>query len=363
MCGRIRSSVKTSNFFKINGFERRPKTSENLPPGKEMTVIMSRKPDPTKNAQDMIWGLIPSSSLSKNSPRDHFMMFNCRIETITEKSSFKHLLSKGNSCILCADGFYEWKLDAGGKQPYYITSKTEEPLCMPGLYNETIIDGEVLYTFTIITCEASNNFSNLHNRQPVFLESDQIDLWLSANRSSIPSLLNHWQQTDVREKSVASLHWYPVSSRVSLLTYQGDDCATPLKSTQKKIGSFFSPSKIGRLNPTSSVIASAATSTAKSTPDYNAIKSASNSGKNAHSNSLDELSAATDNAAVCDCVSQSHEHSAPSKSPTAFIDLTTDEDNRDPKLDDCRSLAPLRTAMTHSKVLKTNRKRKIESVL
>src|SRR5210317_1256867 len=64
----------------------------------------------------MRWGLIPSWAKD-----DKFgaKMINARIETLTEKPSYRNLLL-GNRCIVIADGYYEWMKIAGQKIPYYI---------------------------------------------------------------------------------------------------------------------------------------------------------------------------------------------------------------------------------------------------
>ena len=44
---------------------------------------------------------------------------NARSETVTTKPAFRDPILK-KRCLIPADGFYEWKRVAGGKEPYYI---------------------------------------------------------------------------------------------------------------------------------------------------------------------------------------------------------------------------------------------------
>lgn len=50
---------------------------------------------------------------------------------------------------------------------------------------------EPLWTFTIVTTEASSNYAWLHDRQPVILTSqDALDLWLDTSTQTWDSKLN-----------------------------------------------------------------------------------------------------------------------------------------------------------------------------
>jgi putative SOS response-associated peptidase YedK len=61
------------------------------------------------------WGLVPSWSKDVNIGS---RMFNARAETVAQKPSFKNAY-KRRRCLIPASGFYEWKSEQGGKQPYF----------------------------------------------------------------------------------------------------------------------------------------------------------------------------------------------------------------------------------------------------
>lgn len=77
--------------------------------------------------EGMRWGLVPSFTKAGEKP-NFFRMFNARSETVPTKSIFSRLL-QSNRCIVCVDGFYEWKDEHKGKQPYYIHFKGRPMLC------------------------------------------------------------------------------------------------------------------------------------------------------------------------------------------------------------------------------------------
>lgn len=112
--------------------------SENCSPGARMGVLRlagsnSQDEDSEKRIilEGMRWGLVPSFTKAGEKP-NFFRMFNARSETVPTKSIFSRLL-QSNRCIVCIDGFYEWKDEHKGKQPYYIHFKDRPMLCA-GMY-------------------------------------------------------------------------------------------------------------------------------------------------------------------------------------------------------------------------------------
>lgn len=127
------------------------------------------------------WGLIPfwakDDSIRKNT-------LNARIETLSEKPSFRNSIK--NRCLILVDGFYEWQWkDPKGKekQQYLITLDKDEPFAFAGIYSDWVNKetGEVLKTYSIITTEANELMAEIHNnkkRMPVILTSENEKLWL-----------------------------------------------------------------------------------------------------------------------------------------------------------------------------------------
>lgn len=129
------------------------------------------------------WGLIPNwaknDSIKKNT-------LNAKIETIHEKPSFKN--SVNNRCLVITDGFYEWKwIDEKGKykQKYLITLPNNEAFAFAGLYNcrTDKNTGEIIDTYTILTTEANELMSKIHNskkRMPIVLNKENELNWLTG---------------------------------------------------------------------------------------------------------------------------------------------------------------------------------------
>ncbi|WP_417237673.1 SOS response-associated peptidase [Bizionia sp.] len=143
-----------------------------------------------------VWGIVPSGK-SKSDIKPYFkesVKFGSGLNARSEKV-FQHFIYRNSimtkRCIIPVSGFFEPHDQKGKKYPFYITSKSEEPMSLAGIY--TIIDKVV--TFAILTKEASPLFEKIHNkkkRQPVILDLENEHDWLSVdlNESEIQDILH-----------------------------------------------------------------------------------------------------------------------------------------------------------------------------
>ncbi len=128
------------------------------------------------------WGLIPSWA---KEPAIGTKMINARVETLTEKVSFKHLL-KHNRCMAIADGFYEWTTDGSGKYPMRFTKKNSDLFAFAGLWDRwNAPNGTEIRTFTIITTNSSPHelIRKHHERMPLILTEETEGLWLQSEEN------------------------------------------------------------------------------------------------------------------------------------------------------------------------------------
>ncbi len=126
------------------------------------------------------WGLIPSWVRECKKAEDIVKYtLNARIETLTQKPSFKGSVEKGRVLILF-DGFYEWRHEGGKKIPYYVSRADGKPLMSTGLLSTW----SGINTFSLITTEAKGIMREVHNsklRMPFFLDEEKMDIWLNSN--------------------------------------------------------------------------------------------------------------------------------------------------------------------------------------
>lgn len=169
-------------------FNARFETDEYGPQARYNGFTFPRTPVITGDDEHIIqmysWGLMPSWSKDEKFRTN---TLNARIETITEKPSFKAYVK--NRCLILADGFFEWKwLDEKGKQKqqYLITLANQEPFAFAGIYSEwqNKETGVVLKTYSIVTTEANELMAEIHNtkkRMPVILTPETEKRWLAGN--------------------------------------------------------------------------------------------------------------------------------------------------------------------------------------
>ena len=152
----------------FNGFEF-PKTP----------TIINNEP---KTVQLSSWGLVPEWADSSFT-RSHTL--NAKIETLTEKPSFRDVIN--NRCLILSDGFYEWKWrDSKGKnkQKYLIEIPDKELFAFAGIWSDwTNPQTGILHkTYSIITTEANEVMAEIHNikkRMPVILPKELEQDWLN----------------------------------------------------------------------------------------------------------------------------------------------------------------------------------------
>ncbi len=123
----------------------------------------------------MRWGLVPSWAKDASIGS---RLINARAETLAEKPAFRGALKK-RRCLIPADGFYEWPVVAGKKQPVRIARGDGEPFAFAGLWEVwTAPDGQPVRTCTIVTTTPNALMGSLHHRMPVILEPEQEAAWL-----------------------------------------------------------------------------------------------------------------------------------------------------------------------------------------
>uniref|UniRef100_A0A8C6UGX6 Abasic site processing protein HMCES n=1 Tax=Neogobius melanostomus TaxID=47308 RepID=A0A8C6UGX6_9GOBI len=222
----------------------------------------------------MRWGLVPAWFKESDPNKMQYSTNNCRSENILEKKTYKDPLLKGQRCVILADGFYEWKRQAKERQPFFIyfpqsqsgeekkdtdeqndasasnndqgndalSSPSEdretEPewtgwrlLTMAGLFDcwTPPGGGEPLYTYTVITVNASPNLESIHDRMPAILAGEEeVRKWLDFGEIKCLDALKLLQSTNI-------LTFHPVSSLVNNSRNNSAQCLQPVDPNSKKV--------------------------------------------------------------------------------------------------------------------------------
>ncbi len=123
------------------------------------------------------WGFIPKWAKDESFAS---RMINARIETLRDKPAYRHLIAH-NRCVVLSSGYFEWQRIGSGKQPWYIYPTERSVLPLAGLWDVwNTADMSPLYTFTIITTDARNDLTRIHNRMPALLKTGQIQSWIEG---------------------------------------------------------------------------------------------------------------------------------------------------------------------------------------
>jgi putative SOS response-associated peptidase YedK len=153
-----------------------------------MPVIVRGKQE--HQIEFMVWGLVPAWS---KEPHSALKLINARKEGLFEKPMWKRLINT-KRCVVPARGFYEWKLEDGKKQPYYITPTNGDVFSFAGLWDEWSDGrGNTLKTYTIVTTTPNKEMNDIHNRMPSILTQEQMDIWLNPvelTREQVEDLLS-----------------------------------------------------------------------------------------------------------------------------------------------------------------------------
>src|SRR4051812_31183941 len=177
MCGRytlINLAALTQAFPWINEPPPDDISRYNIAPTQPILGIANNHAD---RFEHFHWGLIPNWA---KDPSIGNRMINARAETLAEKPAFRTALRR-RRCLIPADGFYEWKKDAGGKTktPMLIRMKSGDIFAFAGIWETWhSSDGSVIPSCTVITTQPNELMASIHDRMPVIIKPQDYQRWL-----------------------------------------------------------------------------------------------------------------------------------------------------------------------------------------
>ena len=181
MCGRYVQTMPAEvmrQIFRTNGVPPNLAPSWNVAPTQSAPVVR-RHPETNERHLDLLrWGLRPRWVKDAKGAREPI---NARVETVAISGMFRQAYAK-RRCLVPADAFYEWKVEAGGKQPMAIAPVTGEGMAFAGLWEHWRGEGdEIVRSFAIITIDANAPMRAVHNRMPMILPPEDWTVWLEAD--------------------------------------------------------------------------------------------------------------------------------------------------------------------------------------
>lgn len=175
----------------------------NIAPSQRIAAVRRREGSSERELAFLHWGFVPAWARDPGSMRQPI---NARGESVEGKPMFREAFRK-RRCLIPADGFYEWKNTAGGKQPWRIERADGAPFAFAGLWDRWRgRDGRVIESCAIITTDANETMRPIHDRMPVILDIGRFGPWLEASPVAASDLIEPWR---------GELAAYPVSRRLN----------------------------------------------------------------------------------------------------------------------------------------------------
>ncbi|MFA5530139.1 MAG: SOS response-associated peptidase [Thiohalomonadaceae bacterium] len=227
MCGRFSQSKPASayaRFLAIPG-ETGDRTGRfNVAPSLPVAVVTRRGPwpngTPTNRMDWCTWGLVPhwvhDPQTLKTRP------INARIETVADKPMFRDAWRRGQRGLVPTDGFYEWRTEHGGRQPWFIRRRDGTPLLLAALWDTWGPDHSL--SCTLLVGPPNERVARLHARMPIIIPRDALDVWLDAHTpaDTLAAFAAPFPSVE--------LEAYRVSTWVNRADNEGAQCIAPLSS-------------------------------------------------------------------------------------------------------------------------------------
>lgn len=178
----------------------------NIAPGSDVLTVAA--PEGTPRPAFLRWGLVPNWAGDANIGHS---MINARVETVFDKPAFEMSVRMAR-CLVPAQAFYEWKSVDGRKQPYAVGTDDGSVFAMAGITSnwEDHATGEILDTFSILTCPPNALMADIHDRMPVILPAEAWSRWLDPDVTEPEHL-----QPLLEPYPAAAMRVWPVGSGVN----------------------------------------------------------------------------------------------------------------------------------------------------
>ena len=179
----------------------------------QLGPVVRRHPTTGERNLDLLrWGLLPH--WVRGDPKKVRQPINARAETVATATMFRDAF-RARRCIVPIDGFYEWQVLPGAKQPHAVARADGAIMALAGIWEGWRgEDAEVVRSYAVITTTAIDALGHLHERMPVVLEPADWAAWLGEEEADPAALLR---------PSSATFRVWPVSTRVNNVRNNGPD--------------------------------------------------------------------------------------------------------------------------------------------
>ena len=225
MCGRFTLQTPVLELVELFEIDH----VRTAPPGPRFNVaptdavaVVRRRPDGGRELDTLRWGLIPGWTRDRG---ELPTLINARGETLDRRPAFEEP-TRSRRCLVLADGFFEWRTEAGRRQPYLVRLRGGGPFAFAGLWDRWSGDSGVpIDSCTIVTTDANDLLRPVHDRMPLILSPADIPRWLD------PEVRLYAELAPLLEPFPSdAVELVPVSPRVNRIENDDDACVEPLGS-------------------------------------------------------------------------------------------------------------------------------------
>lgn len=186
----------------------------NVAPGTYVPAFRRADREAGITLEPLWWGYHPTWA-----PEDAPSPINAKAEKVGTSryylGAFRH-----HRCIICADGWFEWLKEAGGKQPHFITRRDRGLIWLAGIWMDRPDDKPGL---AIITHDARGPAAEVHSRMPLALDDACLTDWLDPGLTDRDEIRH-----TIRPLTADLIEHYPVSRDVNRVGNDNPALVEPL---------------------------------------------------------------------------------------------------------------------------------------
>ena len=183
MCGRFTLTATGEELAEAFELEIPPQVAApryNIAPSQNVLVV--RQAAGRRMLASVRWGMAPPWV----PPGRH--LINARFESAASRPAFRDALRQ-RRCLVPATGFFEWKNEAGHRQPFLFRRQDRRPFALAGLLDTWQAPDSALHeSCAILTCPPNGVVAPVHDRMPLILPREAYALWLDPEVTR-PALL------------------------------------------------------------------------------------------------------------------------------------------------------------------------------
>ncbi|HEX5104739.1 MAG TPA: SOS response-associated peptidase [Pirellulaceae bacterium] len=180
----------------------------NIAPTQDVAAVRIREAGGKRELAFFHWGLIPPWA---KDAKIAYSTINARADTVAAKPAFRAAFKK-RRCLVLADGFYEWQRSGKTKLPFLYEVDGGKPFALAGLWESwrgpEKGDGPPLESCALITTDANELASQIHDRMPVILDAADYDAWLdpeNQDRDGLEALLAPFPAERMTARAVSTV--------------------------------------------------------------------------------------------------------------------------------------------------------------